>query len=46
MWSLESGAESVILLVNDGPVRGSLLRDRFAIGRMHEVRNVGTDFVL
>jgi hypothetical protein len=29
-----------------GPIKGRFLRERFAIGRMHVVKNAGTDFVL
>jgi hypothetical protein len=45
-WSLESGADSdrvfdVKLLL----VSGKFLEQRFAIGRIHEVKNSATDFV-
>jgi len=33
------------LFEKDGPVSGSLFSERFAIGRMHDAKNVGTDFV-
>ena len=44
-WSLESGADKdKALRVNFFPVSGRFLRERLAIGRMHEVKNPGTDF--
>jgi len=46
MWSLESGGESDIVFDVKAPlVRGRVLRERLAIGRMHEVKKAGTDFV-
>jgi hypothetical protein len=45
-WSFESGGDrDRVFDVNALPVSGNLLGERFAIGRMHEARNAGTDFV-
>lgn len=45
MCNFESGAVRERLFEKDGPVRGSLFGERFAIGRMHDAKRVGTDLV-
>lgn len=36
----------MVVVLNVLPVRGKFWRERLAIGRMHEVKKSGTDFVL
>lgn len=45
-WSFESGGERVgTVKKKEAPVRGMELGERFAIGRMQEVRNADIDLL-